>query len=146
MPMPKGRTGNPNGRPRGSKNKATAAQMEAVADSGLTPLDFLLCVLRDDSQDVRVRIEAARAAAPYAHKRMPVAAEQKTEGEGYMLVLNIAAPPEPPSKASTILATTPATPTDVSKKPASSPDKPAPFLSINFADPEGKYIRMTPPE
>nr|WP_297526969.1 hypothetical protein [uncultured Roseateles sp.] len=37
--------------------------------SELTPLDFLLEVMRDDMEDKRLRIQAAQLAAPYVHTK-----------------------------------------------------------------------------
>ena len=34
------------------------------------PLDFLLSIMRDDEQDARWRLDAAKAAAPYSHARL----------------------------------------------------------------------------
>jgi hypothetical protein len=36
----------------------------------LTPLDYLLSVVRDESEDKRERLDAAKAAAPYCHARL----------------------------------------------------------------------------
>jgi hypothetical protein len=61
------------GRKRGSRNKRTIALAQASQEairSGLTPLDFLLQVLRDPTKDDRVRLDAAKAAAPYCHPRL----------------------------------------------------------------------------
>lgn len=57
------------GRKKGSRNKASAAREAAVAASGLTPLDLMLSLMRDETQPLAVRIEIARAAAPYVHPR-----------------------------------------------------------------------------
>jgi hypothetical protein len=38
--------------------------------AGLTPLEFLLEIMRDKNQDARSRLDAARAAAPYCHARL----------------------------------------------------------------------------
>jgi hypothetical protein len=51
------------------------AQLDAEArkrmiEGGITPLDFLLAVIRDNHQDFRVRLDAARTAAPYCHARL----------------------------------------------------------------------------
>ena len=63
------------GRPKGAKNKATAAREAAIAESGKTPLDFMLSVLRDEDASIKERMWAAVAAAPYCHaKPRPVAA------------------------------------------------------------------------
>jgi uncharacterized protein YggE len=58
------------GRKKGSKNKAAIAQAAAVAASGLTPLDYLLSVTRDENQPHPVRVDAAKAAAPYVHPKL----------------------------------------------------------------------------
>lgn len=58
------------GRPKGVPNKATQAQREAVAESGLMPLDFLLSVMRDEDNDRDTRVDAAHKAAPYCHARL----------------------------------------------------------------------------
>lgn len=58
------------GRQKGTPNKATAATAAEIAASGLTPLDFMLNVLRDDERDAAERMDAAKAAAPYVHPRI----------------------------------------------------------------------------
>ncbi len=55
---------------KGRPNKATAAKVEAIASSGLTPLDYMLSVLRDDTLERPLRLEASKAAAPYVHPRL----------------------------------------------------------------------------
>jgi hypothetical protein len=74
------------GRQKGTPNKASIAKEAAIAASGLTPLDFLLSVLRDDLNELAVRIDAAKSAAPYCHpKRVPVDGGGKDSG----LVVNV---------------------------------------------------------
>jgi hypothetical protein len=58
------------GRPKGVPNKATAERQATIAASGLTPLDYMLAVLRDESADDQRRMEAAKCAAPYVHPRL----------------------------------------------------------------------------
>jgi len=58
------------GRKPGSPNKATQEQRDAVAASGLTPLDYMLKVMRDAGADEAKRLDAAKAAAPYCHARL----------------------------------------------------------------------------
>jgi hypothetical protein len=55
---------------KGRPNRATAAKAAAVAASGLTPLDYLLAEMRDESLDNHLRHDAAKAAAPYVHPRL----------------------------------------------------------------------------
>ena len=58
------------GRPKGVPNKANAERQAAIVASGLAPLDYLLSVLRDESAEPQVRMEAAKSAAPYVHPRL----------------------------------------------------------------------------
>lgn len=60
------------GRPKGTPNKATAEREAVIAASGLTPLDYMLGLLRDETQSREVRIDAAKSAAPYCHARLAV--------------------------------------------------------------------------
>jgi len=58
------------GRPAGSPNKANEETRQAVIASGLTPLEYMLRVMRDDAADEAKRLDAAKAAAPYVHQRL----------------------------------------------------------------------------
>jgi hypothetical protein len=68
------------GRKKGVRNKATAAKVAEVAASGLTPLDYMLGILRgqhpEGAEPAQViawealRFEAAKAAAPYVHPKL----------------------------------------------------------------------------
>lgn len=58
------------GRKAGSPNKATAERQAEIEESGLTPLDYLLQVMRDESGGSGDRLEAAKAAAPYVHPKL----------------------------------------------------------------------------
>jgi hypothetical protein len=58
------------GRKKGTPNKATTAKAAEIAASGLTPLDFMLSILRDRDQPNDLRMDAAKAAAPYCHPRL----------------------------------------------------------------------------
>ncbi len=66
MGAPKG-TRPPGGSRKGRPNKATVARAEALAASGMTPLEFLVHVYRSEGQDINLRLTAAKAAAPYMH-------------------------------------------------------------------------------
>ena len=67
--MAKGRkTGG--GSRKGRPNLATAEKAAAIAASGLTPLDYMLRVLRDENNEPAVRLDAAKAAAPYVHPKL----------------------------------------------------------------------------
>lgn len=58
------------GRKPGVPNKVTAARRAIIVASGLTPLDYMLTILRDEEQSEDVRFEAAKAAAPYVHAKL----------------------------------------------------------------------------
>lgn len=68
------------GRQKGSRNKRTEAQAAAIESSGLTPLEYMLSVmrcevpndapLRDYIAAEVLRLDAAKAAAPYVHPKL----------------------------------------------------------------------------
>lgn len=58
------------GRTAGVPNKATVKRQAEIAASGLTPLDYMLAIMRDAQADDELRFEAAKAAAPYVHPRL----------------------------------------------------------------------------
>jgi len=58
------------GRKPGVPNKRTVAQAEAIQSSGLTPLDYMMSLLRDEANAPEIRFEAAKAAAPYVHAKL----------------------------------------------------------------------------
>lgn len=71
---------NPEGRPKGSPNRKsilTNEQRKKLAEmtDGITPLYLLISIARDEDEAMDTRIEAAKVAAPYLHKKMPIAIE-----------------------------------------------------------------------
>jgi hypothetical protein len=42
---------------------------------GITPLEFLMSILRDPKAKLQEKLDAAKAAAPYMHCKMPIAIE-----------------------------------------------------------------------
>jgi hypothetical protein len=50
--------------------ESPAALVAAVGAAGLTPLDYMLRVLRDESASPAARMNAAKCAAPYIHARL----------------------------------------------------------------------------
>lgn len=61
------------GRRKGGLNKITRlrldAEQAAERAANLSPLDFLLAVVRDTELPVPLRVDAARACLPYVHMR-----------------------------------------------------------------------------
>ena len=68
--MPRGGKRAGAGRPPGAPNKKTAEMQRTVAERGITPLDYLLSLVWDEGQEQRVRVDAAKAAAPYVHPKL----------------------------------------------------------------------------
>lgn len=58
------------GRQKGTPNRANAKREAEIKASGLTPADFMLGVMRDEHKPLEVRLEAAKAVAPYVHPRL----------------------------------------------------------------------------
>ena len=79
--MPRGGARTGAGRKRGIPNKASAAKAAAVAESGLTPLDYLLEIMRDEKGEPHARLDAAKAAAPYVHPRLTAIQHQGDPGK-----------------------------------------------------------------
>jgi hypothetical protein len=58
------------GRPKGAATRKTREIANQAAAEGLTPLDYMLSVLRDEVAARTDRMEAAKAAAPYIHAKL----------------------------------------------------------------------------
>lgn len=58
------------GRKAGSVTTKTREVADRAAAEGLTPLDFMLRILRDEDKADDERFEAAKAAAPYVHAKL----------------------------------------------------------------------------
>jgi hypothetical protein len=58
------------GRKAGSINKVSAEKRAEIVASGLTPLDYMLTVLRDETAAIDRRDWAAEKAAPYVHPKL----------------------------------------------------------------------------
>src|SRR5262245_40220663 len=84
MPRPAGlpKTG---GRKKGTLNKATAARQAAIVASGMTPLDFMLSIMRDEGAATELRLEAACKAAPFVHPRLSAVAVENKDGEPFAI-------------------------------------------------------------
>ena len=64
---PRGRNG---GRKAGVPNKKNAKLIEGIEQTGLTPLAYMLNVMRDEAADPAMRNDMAKAAAPYVHPKL----------------------------------------------------------------------------
>lgn len=69
------------GRKKGTPNKVTLKREAEVSATGLTPLEYMLSVLRDETLDRETRLDASNKAAPYVHPKL-AAIEHKGPGGG----------------------------------------------------------------
>lgn len=58
------------GRKPGSIDRDKKAMLKEIAESGLTPLEFLVKMYRNPNLEIERRIDAAKAACPYVHTRL----------------------------------------------------------------------------
>ena len=58
------------GRPKGRRSDKTAERLAAIEAAGITPLDYLLRLMRDGTVEPAVRLDAAKSAAPYVHPKL----------------------------------------------------------------------------
>ena len=58
------------GRKPGALTTKTREIAEHAIQGGITPLDYMLSILRDPNVKAEDRFEAAKAAAPYVHPRL----------------------------------------------------------------------------
>lgn len=58
------------GRKVGAATKKTREIANAVAEYGITPLEYLLSVMRNADTEPRERLAAAQSAAPYVHAKL----------------------------------------------------------------------------
>jgi hypothetical protein len=69
-----GKPGRAKGYPKtGGRRKGAVDKIkrEAIlAAQGITPLDYMLGIVRNEQEDKTVRLDAAKAAAPYIHARL----------------------------------------------------------------------------
>lgn len=68
--MPRGGPRPGAGRKRGSVSKKTTEVAQRAAETGVTPLEYLLKVMRDSKKPLGLRMDAAKSAAPYMHPRL----------------------------------------------------------------------------
>lgn len=67
-------------KPKAISDAVQACEIAAKRSKGdMTPLDFMLALMRDEEQDVKLRMAMAQAAAPYIHAKPGDAPKGKKE-------------------------------------------------------------------
>lgn len=76
----------------GRKVGATTTKTREIADkaaaAGVTPLEYMLGILRDEENPPAMRFEAAKAAAPFVHPKLS-SIEAKVEAEAKVAVRKV---------------------------------------------------------
>ena len=70
------------GRKPGTLNRFNRELLERAIEGGQLPLDYMLEIMRDQSLDPRLRIDAAKAAAPYVHHKLSAISVDLARPEG----------------------------------------------------------------
>lgn len=68
------------GRKKGSATQKTREIADRAANEGLTPLEYMLKIMRDEGADEARRLDAAKSAAPYVHPRLSTM-DAKVQGD-----------------------------------------------------------------
>ena len=68
--MPRGGPRPGAGRKKGQATRLNEQARQAALAGGTSPLEFLLAAMRDGGREFNVRLDAAKAAAPYLHARL----------------------------------------------------------------------------
>jgi len=58
------------GRKPGVVNRFNELARAKAAEGGITPLEYMLSVLRDEGNEMAMRMDAAKSAAPYLHAKL----------------------------------------------------------------------------
>src|SRR3977135_1262750 len=89
MPRPAG-VGKTGGRKPGTPNRASAAREAQIRAAGLTPLDFMLSVMRNTEASTEIRLDAAARAAPYVHPRLASVSVGNKDGQPFAISVEAA--------------------------------------------------------
>jgi hypothetical protein len=86
--MPRGGKREGAGRKPGSLNKKCKELAEKLLLEGETPLEHMLGVMRSPDVDQKLRVEVAKAAAPYIHPRLSAIEHAGDDGGALMVILS----------------------------------------------------------
>lgn len=78
------------GRKPGSVTLKTRAVADGAMDDGLTPLQYMLSILRDETADPEKRYQAAKDSAPYMHSRLSAVEATGKDGADLFPAIRVA--------------------------------------------------------
>jgi hypothetical protein len=58
------------GRQKGTRNKRESLRQQAIEQTGVRPLEFMLNIMGNANNPLLMRLDAAKSAAPYVHARL----------------------------------------------------------------------------
>ena len=70
------------GRKLGSINRFSQDSLDRAIETGILPIDYLLSVMRNEELSTSVRIDAAKAAAPFLHHKLSTSSLSLTSLQG----------------------------------------------------------------
>lgn len=76
------------GRKSGSINKVSAQKRAEIEASGLTPLDYMIGVMRDTTASLDRRDDMAKAAAPYVHHKLAAIEHTGKDGAPLQIIIS----------------------------------------------------------
>lgn len=85
--MARGGARNGAGRKLGAANKMNQEARAKAAEGGITPLDYMLEVLRDETAEASARMDAAKAAAPYVHAKLASVEHSGKDGSPLQIIV-----------------------------------------------------------
>jgi len=87
------------GRQKGTPNKLTSDTRRAIAESGESPLEYMIRVMRDKTVEPSRRDAMARTAAPYLHPRLSAVDLSSKDSSPVIPVINVTVGKEPAPKS-----------------------------------------------
>ena len=77
------------GRKPGSKTRRVQEIAAKAAEAGITPLEYMLAILRDEAHDTATRMDAAKSAAPYIHPKLSNVEMSGPDGAPLVTTVNL---------------------------------------------------------
>jgi len=85
----KGESGNPNGRPKGSKSAKTKLVEQRLKELGCDPLEVLATICNDKKEETSLRLHAAKELANYIYPKRKAIEHSTEDGESLSFTVNM---------------------------------------------------------